>query len=84
MQWLARSCYAGSIVLYLFVKYYYEHECKYSAETSVGDGDDNCACAGLSYLIFSLCQLIFYIKKKNVFNIITKNDIVQKQIIVFF
>lgn len=49
MQWLVGSCYAGSVVLYLIVKTYYENELKKSARDR-SFCHDCCDCSrGLCY-----------------------------------
>lgn len=56
MQWLARSCYAGSLLFYLIAKFYFENEIRKSS-SSCCDGCSRCNCVRGW---FPLSQRIFF------------------------
>lgn len=62
MEWLASSYYAGSLVLYLVVKFYYKNEANISF---VYPGCDCCVCGrGLIQTLFSVLCLSFIIVRR--------------------
>lgn len=51
MPWLASGCYAGSLVLFLVTKYYFEHEFEKILRLDLRCGDCCDHCRGLWFFI---------------------------------